>query len=190
MLLLSLRQSVLPRPNHHNSCFKYWPPGASVERNSLSICDTPGSLCRFENVTEASSGVERVKWMKIEIRTSLFLNENFNHFAAPPCDYGSGGSQIEATQLLFCAAVLFWPSTTPTESSLRATETAAASKETGNSASCCHTSCLTEAVDKCCACLRCLAFFPVAYMFRRERLHCCVKKTKQGKKHSSLQRVN
>lgn len=106
MLLLSLRQSVLPRPNHHNSCFKYWPPGASVERNSLSICDTPGSLCRFENVTEASSGVERVKWIKIEIRTSLFLNEHFNHFAAPPCDYGSGGSQIEATQrcsvLLFC----------------------------------------------------------------------------------------
>lgn len=119
-----------------------------------------------------------VKWMKIEIRTSLFLNENLNHFAAPQRWFTD-----RSDAALLCAAVLFWPSTTPTESSLRATETAAASKETGNSASCCHTSCLTEAVDKCCVCLRCLAFFTVAYMFRREKLHRCAKKTKQGKKN-------
>lgn len=41
---------------------------------------------------------------------------------------------------------------------LRATEAAAVSKETGNSASCCHTSCLTKTADKCCFCLRCSAF--------------------------------
>lgn len=41
---------------------------------------------------------------------------------------------------------------------LRDTEAAAVSKETGNSASCCHTSCLTKTADKCCFCLRCSAF--------------------------------
>lgn len=159
MLLLSLRQSVLPRPNHHNSCFKYWPPVASVERSSLSICDTPGSLCRLENVTEASGGVEQVKWMKIEIRTSLFLNENSEPLCRAAVWLRQRWFTDRSDAALLCAAVLFWPSATPTESSLRATETAAASKETGNSASCCHTSCLTEAVDKCCVCLRRLAFF-------------------------------
>lgn len=188
MLLLSLRQSVLQRPNHHNSCFKYWPPGASIERNSLSICDTPGSLCRFENVTEASSGVEQWNGWKLKFGlrcSSMKILTTLQRRRVITVAVVHDRSDA----VLLCAAVLFWPSTTPTESSLRATETAAASKETGNSASCCHTSCLTEAVDKCCVCLRCSAFFMVAYMFRREKLHCCVKKQKK-KKHSSLQCVN